>query len=151
MALAFNGRVFTSAVREQPGLRILWDGQIYRFNYWAIPASAPNKRVARDLLRHVSLPERQARVAQLFPYGPVRRSALPLVGQHAEIKIDMADFVPTMPANMRRALRFDPRWWEQNGAVLKERFADWLKLPTPRLPADQLVPPFPVKAARPVE
>ena len=149
MALAFNGRVFTSAVREQPGLRILWDGQIYRFNYWAIPESAPNKRIARDLLRHVSLPERQARVAQLFPYGPVRRSALPLVRQHAEIKIDMADFVPTMPGNMRGALRFEAQWWDQNGAALKERFADWLKLPTPRVPADQLVPPVPVKAARP--
>jgi len=148
MGIAFNGRVFTQAVRAQQTLRILWDGQIYQFNYWAVPAAAQNTDAVYELLRYVSMPERQARQTSWFPYGPLRKSALPLVGQHAEIDIDMADFVPTMPRNWTQALRFDQAWWAENGEALKARFANWLDLPTPRVPADQLVPPTPVKALR---
>jgi len=148
MGMAFNGRIFTSAVREQPSLRIVWNGQMYRFNYWAIPESTSNRQAALDLLRHVSVPERQARVAQMFPYGPARRSALPLVGRHAEIEIDMADFVPTVPRHMEGALRFNAAWWAERGGPIKTRFADWLARPTPRVPLNQLVPPVPEKARR---
>ncbi len=148
MGIAFNGRVFTSAVRTRQWLRILWDGQIYRFNYWAIPASAPNADAARRLLHYVSVPERQAGLTRWFPYGPVRRSALPLVGQHSEIDLDMAAFVPTMPRNMSGALRFDQAFWAEHGEELKARFAEWLALPTPQVPADQFVPPTPVRALR---
>ena len=148
IGVAFNGRVFTSAVRTHQWLGILWDGQIYQFNYWAIPVSAPNPDVARQLLRDLSLPERQAQLTRWFPYGPVRKSALPLVGQHAEIDLDMAGFVPTMARNMSSALRFDAAFWDKHGDDLKARFADWLKLPTPRVPADQFVPPTPARALR---
>ncbi len=148
MGVAFNGRVFTDTVRAKPSLRLLWDGQIYRFNYWAVPASAPHPEAAKALLRHVSMPERQARLTRWFPYGPVRASALPLVAQHGEIDLDMAGFVPTMPRNMAGALRFDAGWWQDQGGVLKDRFADWLALPAPQVPADQLVPPTPVRALR---
>lgn len=148
MGLAFNGRIFTSAVRTTPFLRILWDGQVYRFNYWAVPSSAPHAQASQTLLKYVSLPERQARLTRWFPYGPTRRSALPLVDRHAEIDVDMGDFVPTMPANMRRALRFDQAWWSAHGEPIKTRFAAWLALPTPQVPPDQLVPPTPVRALR---
>lgn len=148
MGVAFNGRVFTSAVRARQWLRILWDGQIYRFNYWAIPGSAPNPGEARKLLRRVSLPERQAGLTRWFPYGPVRQSALPLVGQHAEIDLDMTEFVPTMPRHIEGALRFDQAFWAEHGDEIKARFAEWLRLPTPQVPPDQFVPPTPVKALR---
>ncbi|MFP4537691.1 MAG: extracellular solute-binding protein [Dichotomicrobium sp.] len=148
MGVAFNGRVFTGMVRSRPALRILWDGQIYQFTYWAVPRNAPNRTAAMKLLRFASMPERQARQTRWFPYGPVRRSALPLVGRHAQIEFDMADFVPTMPRHMTRALRFDRGWWHEHGASLKARFADWLALPAPQVPPDQLVPPRPVRASR---
>ncbi len=148
MGVAFNGRVFTDTVRAKPSLRILWNGQIYRFNYWAVPASSPHPEAAEALLRYVSMPERQARLTRWFPYGPVRKSALPLVAQHGAIDLDMAGFVPTMPRNMAGALRFDAGWWQDRGAALKDRFADWLALPAPQVPADQLVPPTPVRALR---
>jgi len=148
MGVAFNGRVFTSAVRARQWLRILWDGQIYRFNYWAIPSAAPNAEAGKRLLRFVSLPERQARLTRWFPYGPVRKSARPLVGQHAEIDLDMADFVPTMRRNMTNTLRFDQAFWAEHGERLKARFAEWLALPRPQVPPDQFVPPTPVKSLR---
>lgn len=148
MGIAFNGRLFTGVVRARGALKALWDGQIYQFNYWAVPKSVPEPEAVRALLRYVSLPERQARLTQWFPYGPPRKSALPLVGRHAEIDLDMAGFVPTMPRNMQGALRFDPAWWETNGAALKRRFAAWLALPAPSAPADQLIPPTPARAER---
>ncbi len=148
MGIAFNGRVFTDVVRRRGALRILWDGHIHQFNYWAVPKSAPEPDTVRKLLSYVSMPERQARLTRWFPYGPPRRSALPLVGQHAEIDLDMAAFVPTMPRNMERTLRFDPAWWQMHGAALKQRFAQWLALPAPRAPANQFIPPVPKKAER---
>ncbi len=148
MGIAFNGRVFTSVVRSRGSLKILWDGQVYQFNYWAIPEGAPEPDAARVLLRSVSLPERHARLTQWFPYGPPRMSALPLVGRHAEIDLDMAAFVPTMPRNLTGALRFDPAWWDAHGPALKQRFAKWLALPAPSAPPDQFIPPAPVKAER---
>jgi len=149
MGIAFNGRVFTNAVRARRSLRILWDGQIYHFNYWAIPQSSPNRAAAKEFLRYASMPERQARQTKWFPYGPVRRSALPLIRRHAEIDLEMSEFVPTMPKHMNRALKFDARWWAQHGKALHARFQEWLSLPKPQVPADQLVPPTPVKASRP--
>jgi len=148
MGVAFNGRAFTTIVRARPFLRILWSGQMYQFNYWALPAAAAENEVAKKLLRQVSLPERQARLTQWFPYGPARRSALPFVGQHAAIDLDMADFVPTMPRNMTKALRFDDAWWTGHGKPLKRRFAAWLARPAPTAPADQFVPPVPAKSIR---
>ena len=148
MGIAFNGRVFTDVVRRRGALRTLWDGHIHQFNYWAVPKSAPEPDTVRKLLSYVSMPERQARLTRWFPYGPPRRSALPLVGQHAEIDLDMAAFVPTMPRNMERTLRFDPAWWQTHGASLKQRFAKWLALPAPSAPANQFIPPTPVKAER---
>lgn len=148
MGIAFNGRVFTSVVRSRGSLQILWDGQVYQFNYWAIPEGASEPDAARALLRSVSLPERQARLTQWFPYGPPRMSALPLVGRHAEMDLDMAAFVPTMPRNLTGALLFDPAWWDAHGTALKQRFARWLALPAPSAPADQFIPPAPVKAER---
>ena len=54
MGLAFNGRAFMAIVSERKPLGILWDRQIYSFDYWAIPADAKNAAAARAFFHAVS-------------------------------------------------------------------------------------------------
>ena len=70
---------------------------------------------------------RLAAQASLFPYGPVRKSAIALVGQHPALKFDMKPHLPTEAGNFAGALRLDGGFWSEHEARLKERFSAWLK------------------------
>lgn len=124
MAAGYSGRIFRAAVVDR-NLEILWDGQIYDLDAWAIPASAPNKDEAMRFIRFAIEPAQLAAQARLTSYGPMRTSALALVGKHPAIGVDMQRFLPTAPDNSRKALRFDEAWWEEHGDALNKRFAAW--------------------------
>lgn len=125
MAASYSGRIFRAAVGMRQRLGIIWDGQIYDLDLWAIPKSARNKGAAKHFIVFATTPERLAAQAQLIAYGPMRKSALDLVGQHPVINVDMKNFLPTSPDNFKKALRFDDTWWSKNGDPLKKRFAAW--------------------------
>ena len=125
MAAAYNGRIFRAAVGDQRGIGVLWDGQIYDVDAWAIPKAARNKKDAMRFISFATSPARLAAQAQLIAYGPMRKSALPLVGKHPIIGVEMHDFLPTTPDNFKSALKFDAAWWDEHGAALDQRFAAW--------------------------
>jgi putative spermidine/putrescine transport system substrate-binding protein len=125
MAASYSGRIFRAAVGQRQRLGVIWDGQIYDLDLWAIPKSAKNKDAAKRFIAFATEPERLAAQAQLIAYGPMRKSALDLVGQHPVINVDMKDFLPTAPDNFKTALRFDDAWWTQHGEALKKRFEAW--------------------------
>ena len=52
-------------------------------------------------------------------------TALPLVGAHPVISVEMQEFLPTAPANFQKVLKLDDVWWDQHGAALSQRFASW--------------------------
>ena len=138
MGLAFSGRAFMAIVSDRKPVGILWDRQVYAFDYWGIPHGAKNAAAARDFIRFATASEQLAAQARLFPYGPARRSALPLAGRHAELDIDLKPFLPTHDANLRGALAFDGAWWNANEGQIRERFAAWLaarEIPVPQPPA----------------
>lgn len=125
MAASYSGRIFRAAVGQRQRLGVIWDGQIYDLDLWAIPKGAKNKDAAMRFIAFATEPERLAAQARLIAYGPMRKSALELVGQHPVINVDMKDFLPTAPDNFKTALRFDDAWWTQHGEALKKRFEAW--------------------------
>jgi putative spermidine/putrescine transport system substrate-binding protein len=125
MAASYSGRIFRAAVGQRQRLGVIWDGQIYDLDLWAIPKGAKNKAAAMRFIAFATEPERLAAQARLIAYGPMRKSALELVGQHPVINVDMKDFLPTAPDNFKTALRFDDAWWTQHGEALKKRFEAW--------------------------
>lgn len=129
IALAFNGRIFSAIVRDHEPLEIIWDGQIYDLDLWAIPKHAQHKDAARQFIAFATEPKRLAAQTKWFPYGPMRKSALTLVSKHAEADVNMADFLPTASGNFDNALRFDGAWWKKNLAQLQQRFDAWLTKP----------------------
>jgi putative spermidine/putrescine transport system substrate-binding protein len=125
MAASYSGRLFRAAVGDRQRLGVIWDGQIYDLDLWAIPKGAKNKDGAMRFITFATDPARLAAQAQLIAYGPMRKSALSLVGKHPVIDVEMKDFLPTAPDNFKKALKFDDGWWSAHGAELQKRFEEW--------------------------
>ncbi len=125
MAATYSGRLFRATVGTRQRYAAMWDGQIYDLDFWAIPKSAKNKDGALRFIAFATDPARLATQAQLIAYGPMRKSALPLVGKHPVIDVEMLTFLPTAPDNFKKALKFDEGWWGTNGAALQSRFEAW--------------------------
>jgi putative spermidine/putrescine transport system substrate-binding protein len=124
MAAGYSGRLFRAAVGDKQ-LGIIWDGQIYDLDVWAIPKGSKNKDAALKFIGFATEPARMAAQAQLIAYGPMRKSALPLVGKHPVIGVEMLPYLPTAPDNFKTALRFDEAWWNEHGQELTKRFDQW--------------------------
>jgi len=124
MAAGYSGRIFRAAVGDR-SIGILWDGQIYDIDAWAIPKTSNNKQEAMRFISFATSPKQLAAQAQLIAYGPMRKSAVALVGKHPIINVEMQQYLPTAPENFKKALKFDEAWWNQNGAALTQRFAEW--------------------------
>jgi len=125
MAAGYSGRIFRAAVGDRQRFGVIWDGQIYDLDFWAIPKTARNKEGAIRFVAFATDPARIATQARLIAYGPMRKSALAMVGKHPIIDVEMMDFLPTAPENFKKALRFDDAWWSAHGGELERRFAEW--------------------------
>ena len=115
MAAGYSGRIFRAAVGDRQRLGVIWDGQVYDLDLWAIPKGAKNKDGAMRFITFATDPARLATQAQLIAYGPMRKSALDLVGKHPVIDVEMKGFLPTAPDNFKKALKFDDAWWSAHG------------------------------------
>jgi putative spermidine/putrescine transport system substrate-binding protein len=131
MAAAFSGRIFRAVVSARHRIDEMWDGQIYDLDLWAIPKGAPNKEDAKRFIAFATEPAQIAAQAELIAYGPMRKSALPLVGKHPAIDIEMKGFLPTTPENFGKAVKFDEVWWKEHGTELESRFKAWREQPLP--------------------
>jgi len=134
MATAFNGRIFTEVATNRTPLEIIWDGQIYDTVFWSVPKSSQNKKKAIQFIKFATSPTQMAQQSMLYPYGPLRKSAIPLVGKHTKADIRLNRFLPTHPDNLKNALRFDSRWWEQHEKNIEEKFENWLNGNSDALP-----------------
>ena len=129
MAAGFSGRIFRAAVNARQRIGVLWDGQIYDLDLWAIPKGAANKEDAKRFIAFATEPAQMAAQAELIAYGPMRKSAIALVGKHPSIDIEMKGFLPTAPDNFKKALKFDEVWWKEHGEELETRFKTWREQP----------------------
>lgn len=126
MSTAYNGRVFSAQVLEKQPHAIVWDGQVQGWGYLNIVAGARNADLAKQFVTFGTSAESAARVAGYISYGPVRRSAMALVGKHLEAGVEMRPHLPNTPQNLGNAVREDPEWWADNLDDMNERFAAWL-------------------------
>lgn len=126
MSTAYNGRIFNAAVLEGRPFSMVWDGQIYEYNLFAIPKGAPNKDLALEYIKFATSTQRLADQAKWISYGPARRSSTPLIGLFQDGKTEMAPHMPTNPDNMENALASSYEFWVDYEAELTERFNAWL-------------------------
>lgn len=123
IALTSNSRAFFDAARRGP-LEFIWDGQVYDVDYLALPAKGGSPASAERFVAFAAAPPQLAAIARQIPYGPMRRSALPLVGRHAATGEKLGPFLPTSDENLATAVRFDPAWWRVNAANVASAIRD---------------------------
>ncbi|MCB1970289.1 MAG: ABC transporter substrate-binding protein [Geminicoccaceae bacterium] len=120
MTSAYNGRLYSAIVNEGQPMQIVWDGQVWDFDLWAILEDAPHKQTALDFLVFSTDTERLARQADWISYGPVRRSSM------VDVKPDVLPHLPTAPENFTNALQNNFEFWADNQDELNERFNTWI-------------------------
>jgi len=126
MTTAYNGRIFNAQAVEKKPFEIVWDGQVFDLDLWAIPKGTKNKAAALKFLAFATDTKRLAGQAAWISYGPVRQSSIPLIGKHAEAGIPMGPHMPTAAANFKTALQNDFEFWADRQDELNERFNSWL-------------------------
>ena len=68
-----------------------------------------------------------ARLSELIPYGPARRSAFERVGLHPETGVPMRAHLPNAPQHGGRALIRDAAWVANTRDLRQRRFQAWLE------------------------
>ncbi|QYZ70272.1 ABC transporter substrate-binding protein [Neotabrizicola shimadae] len=126
MTTAYNGRIFNAAIAEGKPFKIVWDGQIYENEMYAIPKGAPNKDQALEFIAYATSTEGLRAQAQQISYGPARKSAMKEELIFNDGKTVMAPHLPTAPENMTNSLESSFEFWVDKDAELNERFNAWL-------------------------
>ncbi len=126
MTTAYNGRIFNAAISEGKPFTIVWDGQVYENEMYAIPKGAPNKDDALKFIQYATSTEGLRAQAQQISYGPARKSALKDELIFKDGKTVMAPNLPTDPTNMANSLASSAEFWVDKDAELNDRFNAWL-------------------------
>ena len=126
MTSAYNGRLFNAIVKEKKPFVIVWDGQIWALDVWAIPKGAPNLQEALEFVKYSSTSEALAEQARWISYGPARQSSIAMISTHVETGEPMAGHMPTAPDNFKTALATNTPFWTDNQDELNEIFSNWL-------------------------
>lgn len=128
MGLAYNGRLFNAIIGDGLDLTLIWQGQIYDMDYWAIPSNTANRDKALAFINFATEPKQLAEQSKWMPYGPMRASSLKFIGKHDIANIHMAPYLPTTKAHFQKALKFNEGWWVSDaGRELEEKFSSWLR------------------------
>ncbi|ADZ71067.1 extracellular solute-binding protein [Polymorphum gilvum] len=124
----YNGRLFSVIVEQKQPVAMLWDWQVFDFDGWIIPAGVSEDKLPliKEYIRFATDTQRLADQAKFISYGPARASSQPLVGQHAELGIDMAPHMPTNPANQTNYLVNNIEWWADHQDDVEATFQAWL-------------------------
>jgi ABC-type Fe3+ transport system substrate-binding protein len=113
MSSAYNGRIH-AAKTSGANLQVVWDGNLYRFDDWAIPKGTPNRDAAYDFISFSMRPEQKKLYTEKMVYGPSNTVAATLLNKDLEADL------PTNPANMKNALQMDVDFWTDHGEALEE-------------------------------
>ena len=128
MGSTFNGRLFSAIAEQGQPIAMLWDMQSFDLDGWIIPAGLSPERQARalDYVFFATDTQRLADQAKYISYGPARLSSAPLVGQHATLGIDMAQHMPTDPANAQNTFLYNYEFWADYRDDIDAKFQAWL-------------------------
>ena len=128
MGSTYNGRLFSVIEEQKQPVGMLWDAQVFDLDGWIIPANLPEDRLHRalDFIKFATDTQRLADQAKWISYGPARASSAPLVGQHADLGIDMAPHMPTDPNNAKNTFLYNYEFWADYRDDIDAKFQAWL-------------------------
>ncbi len=128
MGSTYNGRLFSLIEEQDQPVGMMWDAQVFDIDGWIIPEGLGEAELARvkDFVKFATDTQRLADQAAYISYGPARDSSAPLVGQHAELGIEMAPHMPTDPANSQNTFVYNYEFWADYRDDIDAKFQSWL-------------------------
>lgn len=120
MTQAYNGRIDDAAKKDNKPFKIVWDAQVYDYEWWGVPTGAKHADTAEKFIVSASQPKAYADLSKYIAYAPPRRDAIPLVDKQR-----LAD-LPTAPDNFKRAIQINSTFWADNADAINKRFQVWL-------------------------
>jgi putative spermidine/putrescine transport system substrate-binding protein len=119
LATAWNGRI-DAIQRSGSPVEIAWDQGMLRTDVWAVPKGAANRENAMKFSAFITLPEAQARLSMLIPYGFVNSQATKYLSAERLKKL------PTAPAIRERLFVYNSQWWADNTDAVAKKWASWV-------------------------
>ncbi|MCR9127602.1 MAG: extracellular solute-binding protein [Rhodobacteraceae bacterium] len=128
MGSTYNGRLFSVIEEQNQPVAMMWDAQVFDLDGWIIPTGLSDERKARalDYIYFATDTQRLADQAKYISYGPARLSSAPLVGQHADLGIEMAPHMPTDPNNAANTFLYNYEFWADYRDDIDSKFQAWL-------------------------
>lgn len=112
-----NGRIFDAVVQENRPFEMVFDGQLFDLDVWAIMRGSSNIELAHEFIAFATGTVPLAGM-QDVAYGPTRRSSNALVDPAV---------VPFLPSShIDVGLKADGVFWADFGETLGEQFNQWL-------------------------
>ena len=87
MTTAYNGRIFNAVASENKPFEIVWDGQVWDLDMWAIPKGAKNVANALKFIAYSTDTKRLADQASWISYGPARYSSSKMMGSMPSVAL----------------------------------------------------------------
>jgi putative spermidine/putrescine transport system substrate-binding protein len=128
MGSTYNGRLFSVIEEQNQPVAMMWDAQVFDLDGWIIPTGLSEERLARvmDFVRFATDTQRLADQSKWISYGPARASSAPLVSTHADLGIEMAQHMPTDPANAANTFLYNYEFWADYRDDIDAKFQAWL-------------------------
>ncbi|MBV8568799.1 MAG: ABC transporter substrate-binding protein [Methylobacteriaceae bacterium] len=120
MTMAYNGRIRVAQLEDKRPFAIVWDGQLYDYEWWGIPTGAKKVDAAKQLITYASQPDVIWKLSNYIPYAPPRKSAV------AKVDPAVLPHLPTAPENFKNGLQISSEFWADNLDSINSRFLTWL-------------------------
>lgn len=123
LSMATPGRLLLENQQKGRNFKVVWNGNVYAVDFWAILSGSPFEAQAMELIRYMKRPENEARLPLYIPTGLSNKMAI------AALDPALTRDTPANPANLQHALQLNSQFWVQSSAALTQRFNDWAESP----------------------
>ena len=117
MVQVANGRIFNAIRAEGKPFEMVWDGNLYDLDVWAVVKGSKHKKLAEEFIRFASSSKPLSNVTSVA-YGPTRQSSYQYVDK---------EVIPMLPSShLDEGMKASGLFWADYGETLGEKFNEWL-------------------------
>jgi putative spermidine/putrescine transport system substrate-binding protein len=113
-----NGRIY-DAVQKGGKLAIEWNENMQSVDFLVVPRGVKDKALAMALIDEMTLPEYQAKIAELMALAPTNPQAFKL------IKPSVSPWLSTTPENAKKGFLVNEDYWKDHYKDLAEKWEAW--------------------------
>lgn len=111
---------WAEAARQGVPIGWQWNQALLTTNAWTVLKGTPHKQAVMQVLREITKPDLEAKLAELTYMGPINPKAIPLVSSK------VLPYIPTTPDQLKKQAVFDHEWMGAHEAELIEKWTAWV-------------------------